>query len=132
MFWGFASSWKSPNFKKTRMETAQEAPNIFCSVPFLDHREQYSRKIQEQENLGKGLREKQKMVKENHEPSLQQMKMWKDFERLLEMKLRLKHGGGGMGGGRGAVVLSLGKHTESVSKFFATLSGFVDCGLRSM
>ena len=68
---------------------------------FFYYREQYSRKIQEQENLGKGLREKQKFVKENHEPSLHQMKMWKDFERLMEMKLKLKQAGGGRGLGSG-------------------------------
>ncbi|XP_002742265.1 intraflagellar transport protein 81 homolog [Saccoglossus kowalevskii] len=49
-------------------------------------REQYTRKIQEQENLGKGLREKQKAVRESHGPSMRQMKMWKDFEMLMECK----------------------------------------------
>ncbi|XP_064639360.1 intraflagellar transport protein 81 homolog [Lineus longissimus] len=49
-------------------------------------RELYTKKIQEQENMGKGLREKQKAVRENHGPSMRQMKMWKDFERLMEMK----------------------------------------------
>lgn len=56
--------------------------------------------------MGKGLREKQKYVKESHEPNLHQMKMWRDFERLMEMKLRLKQGGGGRGvGGGGKFVL---------------------------
>ncbi|BFZ00683.1 hypothetical protein BsWGS_03721 [Bradybaena similaris] len=49
-------------------------------------REVYSKKIQEQESLSRGLREKQKTVKENHEPNMKQMKMWKDLERLLECK----------------------------------------------
>ncbi|XP_070538822.1 intraflagellar transport protein 81 homolog [Ptychodera flava] len=49
-------------------------------------REQYTRKIQEQENLGKGLREKQKAVRESHGPSMRQMKMWKDFEMLMDCK----------------------------------------------
>lgn len=49
-------------------------------------REMFVKKIQEQENLAKGLREQQKSVRENHAPSMQQMKMWKDVERLLECK----------------------------------------------
>ncbi|XP_013415931.1 intraflagellar transport protein 81 homolog [Lingula anatina] len=49
-------------------------------------REIYTKKIQEQENLGKGLREKQKYVRESHGPNMRQMKMWKDVRRLLEMK----------------------------------------------
>ena len=70
----------------------------------LFHRELYQRKVQEQENLGKGLREQQKTVRENHGPSLRQMKMWKDVERLLECKrhcFELSGGlsGGGLGGG---------------------------------
>ncbi|KAK2156371.1 hypothetical protein LSH36_215g03007 [Paralvinella palmiformis] len=52
-------------------------------------REQYSRKLQEQENLGKGLREKQKYVRENQPANMQQMKMWRDLERLMECKMRL-------------------------------------------
>ncbi|XP_033126976.1 intraflagellar transport protein 81 homolog [Anneissia japonica] len=49
-------------------------------------RELYSKKIQEQENLGKSLREKQKAVKENHGPSMKQIRMWKDFQLLMECK----------------------------------------------
>ncbi|CAH1781188.1 unnamed protein product [Owenia fusiformis] len=50
------------------------------------YREQYSKKIQEQENLGKSLREKQKYVRENHTGSMGQMKQWKDIERIMQMK----------------------------------------------
>ncbi|NWI95289.1 IFT81 protein, partial [Pitta sordida] len=49
-------------------------------------REQYTRMILEQENLGKKLREKQKVVRENHGPNMQQLKMWQDFEQLMECK----------------------------------------------
>ncbi|NXM67517.1 IFT81 protein, partial [Serilophus lunatus] len=49
-------------------------------------REQYTRIIQEQENLGKKLREKQKVVRESHGPNMKQMKMWQDFEQLMECK----------------------------------------------
>ncbi len=66
-------------------------------------REQYTRKIQEQENLGKGLREKQKTVKDSQDGNMQQMKMWKDFERLMECKLQSNSGGGSISQGGSAV-----------------------------
>ncbi|XP_068101352.1 intraflagellar transport protein 81 homolog isoform X2 [Hyperolius riggenbachi] len=49
-------------------------------------RDQYSKNIQEQENLGKKLREKQKLVRESHGPNMKQVKMWNDFEKLMECK----------------------------------------------
>ncbi|XP_069727059.1 intraflagellar transport protein 81 homolog [Phaenicophaeus curvirostris] len=49
-------------------------------------REQYTRMILEQENLGKKLREKQKVVRESHGPNMKQMKMWQDLEQLMECK----------------------------------------------
>ncbi|NXY45030.1 IFT81 protein, partial [Ceuthmochares aereus] len=49
-------------------------------------REQYTRMILEQENLGKKLREKQKVVRESHGPNMKQIKMWQDFEQLMECK----------------------------------------------
>ncbi|XP_062999980.1 intraflagellar transport protein 81 homolog [Elgaria multicarinata webbii] len=49
-------------------------------------REQYSRMITEQENLGKKLREKQKGIRESHGPNLKQVKMWRDFQLLVECK----------------------------------------------
>ncbi|KAM4809017.1 intraflagellar transport protein 81 homolog [Rhinophrynus dorsalis] len=49
-------------------------------------REQYSRHILEQENIGKTLREKQKSVRESHGPNMKQVKMWRDFEQLMECK----------------------------------------------
>ena len=53
------------------------------------NREQYSRRIQEQENLGKALRDKQKYMRDNQDTSIAQMRMWRDIERLLECKRRL-------------------------------------------
>ena len=44
---------------------------------FLLSSEQYTRKIQEQENLGKGLREKQKYVRESQDKNVEQMKVWR-------------------------------------------------------
>ena len=68
-------------------------------------REVYSRKIQEQENLGRNLRERQKMVRENHEPNIKQMKMWRDLERLLQCKVKcleqISSIGSNLTGGRG-------------------------------
>nr|XP_009490732.1 PREDICTED: intraflagellar transport protein 81 homolog [Pelecanus crispus] len=49
-------------------------------------REQYTRMILEQENLGKKLREKQKVVRESHGPNMKQIKMWQDFQQLMECK----------------------------------------------
>lgn len=49
-------------------------------------RDQYTRKIQEAENHGKGLRDKQKEIKENHASSLNQVKLWKDLKRMMEVK----------------------------------------------
>ncbi|KAB0355848.1 hypothetical protein FD755_017919 [Muntiacus reevesi] len=49
-------------------------------------REQYTKNIAEQENLGKKLREKQKAVRESHGPNMKQAKMWHDFEQLMECK----------------------------------------------
>lgn len=49
-------------------------------------RDQYTKKIQEQENLGKSLRDKQKSVRESQAPNMKQMKMWSDLAKLLECK----------------------------------------------
>ena len=49
-------------------------------------RDQLTRKIQEQENLGRALRDKQKDIKDGHEHSMKQVKMWKDLKQLFEMK----------------------------------------------
>uniref|UniRef100_A0A673BJW5 Intraflagellar transport protein 81 homolog n=1 Tax=Sphaeramia orbicularis TaxID=375764 RepID=A0A673BJW5_9TELE len=49
-------------------------------------REVYMKNIAEQELLGKKLREKQKMVKESHSSNLEQVKMWRDLQQLMECK----------------------------------------------
>ncbi|CAO2629548.1 Intraflagellar transport protein 81 homolog [Lemmus lemmus] len=49
-------------------------------------REQYTKNITEQENLGKKLREQQKAVRESHGPNMKQAKMWRDLEQLMECK----------------------------------------------
>ncbi|CAG5919605.1 unnamed protein product [Menidia menidia] len=49
-------------------------------------REVYMKNISEQELLGKKLREEQKMVRESHADNMEQMKMWRDLEKLMECK----------------------------------------------
>ena len=49
-------------------------------------RDQYTRKIQEQENLGKALRDMQTEVRKNHAHNMQQVKMWQDLRSLLKAK----------------------------------------------
>ena len=49
-------------------------------------RDQYTRKILEQENLGRALRDKQKDVRANHTHNLQQVKMWQELRSLLQAK----------------------------------------------
>ncbi|KAI6655108.1 Intraflagellar transport protein 81-like [Oopsacas minuta] len=52
-------------------------------------RDVYTRKIQESENAGKALREKQKIVKSAHNANLAQMGMWEDLQKLFACKLEL-------------------------------------------
>ncbi|KAM4578803.1 intraflagellar transport protein 81 homolog [Fundulus diaphanus] len=49
-------------------------------------REVYMKNIAEQELLGKKLREEQKLVRESHSANMEQMKMWRDLEQLMECK----------------------------------------------
>jgi len=50
-------------------------------------RESYNKKIQEQENLSKVLREKQKNVKKNHAIEAKQATMWRDLDVFIKCKL---------------------------------------------
>ena len=56
------------------------------------HREFYTKKIQEQENRGKGLCDHQKGLRGNQDGNVKQVKMWQDFERLMQLKRRLAMG----------------------------------------
>lgn len=49
-------------------------------------RDQFTRKIQEQEALGKALREKQQAVRGGHEDAMRQVRMWKDLRQLFQVK----------------------------------------------
>lgn len=78
---------KSLNLQQERV--AEEMHCYISSDPAEKHkslRDQFTRKIQEAENLGKSLRDKQKEIKESHSNSLNQVKMWKDLKRMLEVK----------------------------------------------
>ncbi|KAL8180138.1 UNVERIFIED_CONTAM: Intraflagellar transport protein 81 [Gekko kuhli] len=73
-----------------QLQRAKEEMKMYISPDPQERRkairEQYSRMITEQENLGKKLREKQKAVRESHAPNMKQVKMWRDFESLMECK----------------------------------------------
>ncbi|XP_028269658.1 intraflagellar transport protein 81 homolog [Parambassis ranga] len=49
-------------------------------------REVYLKNISEQELLGKKLREEQKMVRESHGANMEQVKLWRDLEQLMECR----------------------------------------------
>jgi len=52
------------------------------------YRELYQSRIQQQENLSKTLRERQKMVKEGHEANVEQANMFRDLRKVLSSKLQ--------------------------------------------
>jgi len=51
------------------------------------YRELYQSRIQQQENLSKTLRERQKMVKESHEGNLEQAVMFNNLNKILHAKI---------------------------------------------
>ena len=78
---------KSFDLQKERV--AAEMRCYVSSDPAEKHkslRDQYTRKIQEAENDGKSLREKQKEIKETHASSLNQVKLWKDLKKMMTVK----------------------------------------------
>ncbi len=78
--------------KSVRLHQQRVAQEVKCYVSSdatekrRSLRDQLTRKIQEQENLGKALRDKQKEVRETHGDSMKQVKMWKDLRTLFELK----------------------------------------------
>uniref|UniRef100_A0A8C6V6U2 Intraflagellar transport protein 81 homolog n=1 Tax=Neogobius melanostomus TaxID=47308 RepID=A0A8C6V6U2_9GOBI len=76
------SSKLEQDVKVLQEETAQDENRYH----HLNSQEMYMKNIAEQELLGKKLREKQKTVRENHGHNMEQMKMWKDLELLIECK----------------------------------------------
>ncbi|KAJ3014255.1 UNVERIFIED_CONTAM: Intraflagellar transport protein 81 [Siphonaria sp. JEL0065] len=65
---------------------------------FKTYRDVYNKKIVEQENAGKSLREQQKDIKAKHEPNVKQLSFFTDVKKLLQLKVahnqRLLNGGG--------------------------------------
>ncbi|KAJ3191226.1 Intraflagellar transport protein 81 [Irineochytrium annulatum] len=54
---------------------------------FKTYRDLYNRKILEQENLGKSLREQQRDIKLKYEPSIRQIGYFGDVKKFLELKV---------------------------------------------
>ncbi|XP_053276443.1 intraflagellar transport protein 81 homolog [Pleuronectes platessa] len=75
---------------ETQLQRAAEEMKAYVSSDPLERkktiREAYMKSISEQELLGKKLREKQKMVRESHSANMEQMKLWRDLEQLMECK----------------------------------------------
>ncbi|XP_067249626.1 intraflagellar transport protein 81 homolog isoform X2 [Chanodichthys erythropterus] len=75
---------------ESQMQRAAEQSKINQSMDLQVRRtalrEKYIANTAEQESLGKVLRQQVKQVRENQEPNMRQMKMWKDLETLLECK----------------------------------------------
>ncbi|KAI9017177.1 hypothetical protein BC832DRAFT_596490 [Gaertneriomyces semiglobifer] len=53
---------------------------------FKTYRDLYNKRLLEQENTGKSLREQQKEVKAKHEPNVKQLKLFQDVRNLLALK----------------------------------------------
>jgi len=62
------------------------------------HSDILSKKIQEQEQAGKALRDRQRSLHDNQEGNVKQVKMWRDFERLMSLKHHLISQSTGMAG----------------------------------
>uniref|UniRef100_A0A671N514 Intraflagellar transport protein 81 homolog n=1 Tax=Sinocyclocheilus anshuiensis TaxID=1608454 RepID=A0A671N514_9TELE len=72
---------------ESQMQTTADQSKINQSMDLQVRRtEKYIANTAEQESLGKVLRQQVKQVRESQEPSMRQMKMWKDLETLLECK----------------------------------------------
>ena len=78
--------------KSVQLQQQRVAAEMKCYVSSdpaekrKSRRDQFTRKIQEQENLGKALRDKQKEIRETHVDAMKQVKMWKDLRKLFQAK----------------------------------------------
>ncbi|KAI8622652.1 hypothetical protein BC830DRAFT_1162737 [Chytriomyces sp. MP71] len=65
---------------------------------FKTYRDVYNKRILEQENMGKSLREHQKEIKAKHEPNVKQLAYFSDVKKLLQLKVahnqKVLNGGG--------------------------------------
>ncbi|XP_076807172.1 intraflagellar transport protein 81 homolog [Clavelina lepadiformis] len=74
--------------KQANLDRANREMNLYKSADKKQSlRDVYTKKIQEQENLTKSLRDQQKNVRENHATDAKQMTMWRDLEKLLKCKM---------------------------------------------
>ncbi|XP_039255434.1 intraflagellar transport protein 81 homolog [Styela clava] len=76
---------------EVQLERANKELRTYMSATGADkqksYREIYNKKIQEQENRAKALRESQKQVRENHDQNQKQMLMWSDLDKIMQCKL---------------------------------------------
>ncbi|XP_064404190.1 intraflagellar transport protein 81 homolog [Halichondria panicea] len=78
--------------KSIKLQQERVAAEMRCYVSSdpaekrKSRRDLFTRKIQEQENLGKGLRDQQKEIQETHSDALRQVKMWQDLRRQFKVK----------------------------------------------
>ncbi len=78
--------------KSIKLQQERVAAEMRCYVSSdpaekrKSRRDLFTRKIQEQENLGKGLRDQQKEIRETHSDALRQVKMWQDLRRQFKVK----------------------------------------------
>ncbi|KAJ3247337.1 Intraflagellar transport protein 81 [Chytriomyces hyalinus] len=66
---------------------------------FKTYRDVYNKRIVEQENMGKSLREHQKEIKAKHEPNVKQLAYFTGIRKLLQLKVAHNHkvlSGGGL------------------------------------
>ncbi|TPX64496.1 hypothetical protein CcCBS67573_g08402 [Chytriomyces confervae] len=66
---------------------------------FKTYRDVYNKRIVEQENMGKWLREHQKEIKSKHEPNVKQLAYFTGIRKLLQLKVAHNHkvlSGGGL------------------------------------
>lgn len=62
---------------------------IWSNFKKYKNSDQLSKRINEQENIGKNLKDKQKSLKDVSVDGTKQVKLWKDMLRLMEMKRQL-------------------------------------------
>lgn len=71
-----------------QLESANnELKSYTASTKQKSLREIYGKKIQEQENRAKTLRDSQKRVRENHDKNQTQREMWDDLNKIIQCKL---------------------------------------------
>ena len=75
---------------KTMLERAVKEVNGRNKIGEMgqSYEELYKSRIQAEENMSKGLRERQKHVKESHDGNVEQARMFKSLQKLLGCKIK--------------------------------------------